>query len=90
MGSSGSGSGVAGVNYGKDIRLYPNPATSVIRIDAPVVVNVKILSPDGKVVIQQNATTEVNVSGLANGLYIIMVYDKDDFLLKTDKFMKAD
>ena len=86
--TSGTGSGVAGVNHDQDIRLYPNPATSVLMIDAPVVVNVRIMSPDGKLVITQDAARSVSVGQIADGLYIIMVYDQDGMLLKTDKFMK--
>ena len=86
--TSGSGSGVANVNYGQEIKLYPNPATSVIMIDAPVTVNVKIMSPDGKTVLAQDATTTVNISQLADGLYIIMIYDQEGMMLKSDKFVK--
>ena len=70
------------------ISIYPNPATSVINIDAPQLVNVKILSPDGKVIIAQNNTKQVNVASLANGLYFIELYDTNQILLKTAKFTK--
>ena len=79
--------GVAAVNV-EDIRMYPNPATSIIRIEAPVKVNVTILSPDGKVIITQNDATTVDVSNLANGLYMIMMYDENNNLIKADKFIK--
>ena len=84
----GTGTGFANINNNKDIRLYPNPVTSTIHIDAAEVVNVRIFSPDGKMVIEQQNATEVNVSSLSDGMYIIMVYSQDDVLLKTDKFMK--
>ena len=86
--ASGSGSGVAIINYASQIRLYPNPATSVLSIVSPVTVNAKVMSPDGKMVIEQKNASKVDVSGLSDGLYIIMIYDENDLLLKTDKFMK--
>ena len=81
--------GVATVSV-NDINLYPNPARSEIRIDAPVKINITILSPDGKVVIRQDDATTVDVSNLANGMYMIMIYDTNNALIKADKFIKQD
>ena len=92
--SGGGGGGSTGVvtasGNGMDIKLYPNPATSVIMIDAPVKVNVSVLAADGKLIIRENDATSINVSGLANGMYMIMVYDQDNVLLKADKFIKIE
>ena len=73
-----------------NIKLYPNPATSVIRIDAPVPVNVSVLTADGKLMIRQSGATAVNVRDLPSGMYMVMVYSQDNVLLKVDKFIKAD
>ena len=73
-----------------DIKVYPNPATSVIRIDAPIKVNATILSVDGKVLMQGKDVTSMDISELAAGMYIIKVYDENNELLKTDKFVKAE
>jgi hypothetical protein len=54
-----------------------------------VKVNVSVLSPDGKVIMQQDDATTIDVSNLANGMYMIMIYSQDNALLKTDKFMKV-
>ena len=89
-GTGGGGTGFTNVYTNYNIRIYPNPATSALHIDAPEAVNVKIISPDGKLVKEQAQTLDVNVSSLANGMYIIMLYDKDDVLIKTDRFMKLD
>jgi hypothetical protein len=85
-----SGTNGVGTIASGDIKLYPNPTASVIKIDAPVKVNVSILSPDGKVVIHQLDATTIDVSSLANGMYMIMVYDEYNALLKADKFIKID
>ncbi len=73
-----------------DIGIYPNPAVSVLHIQAPMVINVTVVSPDGKVVIDQKATTDIDVSNLASGLYMIMIYDENNALVKASKFIKAD
>jgi hypothetical protein len=83
-------SGVNTVINAGDIKIYPNPATSVLHIDAPVKVNVSILSVDGKVLIEQKDASDINISSLANGMYMIMVYDENKLLLKTTKFAKIE
>ena len=83
-------SAVQVVTSAADIKLYPNPATALIAIDAPVKVNVIIYSMDGKLLIRQDDATRVDISQLANAMYLIMVYDEQGVLLKTDRFMKAE
>jgi hypothetical protein len=71
-----------------EIRIYPNPAASVLSVESPVKVNITILSVDGKVLITKNAATSVDVSGLANGTYLVKIYDENNALLLTTKFVK--
>ncbi len=71
-----------------DIAIYPNPAVNVLIIDAPVKVNVQILSVDGKVQIAQNGITSIDVSQLADGVYMVLIYDETGGLLKTSRFAK--
>ncbi len=75
-------------NTTKEITLYPNPAINALFIDAPQKVNVRISSLDGKVAIDQIDATEINISTLADGMYLVMIYDTDNQLLKTAKFAK--
>jgi hypothetical protein len=84
------GTGVNGLSVAQNVKVYPNPATTMIHIDAPVLVNVSVLSIDGKVQISQNNATDVDVSSLADGMYMILVYDQSGLLLKTTKFAKVD
>ncbi len=72
------------------IKIYPNPASSVLHIDAPVKVNVSIVSIDGKVLIEQKDAGDINIGSLANGMYMVMVYDENKILLKTTKFAKME
>ena len=81
-------SGVKIYPSGINVRIYPNPATSVVHIDAPVKVLVSISTPEGKVMIDRKEAISINVSNLADGMYMIMVYDENKTLLKTDKFVK--
>jgi hypothetical protein len=88
--SGGVGSGVKIISNNNSITIYPNPATTLLYIDAQQEVDARILCADGRIAIEQTSAKEINVSNLANGLYIIMLYDKDGLLVKTDKFIKRD
>ncbi len=89
-GTGGGGAGVGNVNANNDIKVYPNPATYSIHIEAAKMLNVKILSPDGKVVLVKSNTNDIDITSLANGFYMIMLYDENDILVKTDRFSKIE
>ncbi|NDC39959.1 MAG: T9SS C-terminal target domain-containing protein, partial [Chitinophagia bacterium] len=73
-----------------EVKWYPNPATSIITIEASAAVKVAIVSPDGKVVMDATESNRIDVSRLATGIYMIVIYDTDNHLLRTDRFMKAE
>ncbi len=72
--------------------IYPNPATSELHIEAPrvVEVSVRVLAMDGREVIANTVTATINVGTLANGIYLVQIYDTNGLLLKTAKFTKAE
>jgi hypothetical protein len=71
-----------------NINIYPNPATSILNIEAPFKVLVSITSPEGQLVMDRKEALSVNISGLADGVYMIMVYDESNNLVKSEKFIK--
>ena len=73
---------------GQDIRIYPNPATSILNIQAPVKVFVTIAAPDGRIFMERKEAVTINIGDLADGLYLITIYDEQGNLLKTDRFVK--
>lgn len=82
--------GIHDVNSTVEVHIYPNPASSVLNIDAPVAVNVKVLTLDGKTTIETTATNLVDISNLSAGIYMVMVYNAEGALLKIEKIVKAD
>ena len=82
--------GITNVSNTADINIFPNPGTSIIHIDAPLAVNVSVMSTDGKIVFEQKNTNEINVGMLPSGMYIIKIYDENNTLLKTKKFTKVE
>jgi hypothetical protein len=84
-----SAPGYVGTTTATDaISVYPNPSASTLYVVAPVPVSVTVMSVDGKVLIQQSYVDGISVGELANGVYLIKVYDTEHSLLYTGKFSK--
>jgi len=72
------------------VRIYPNPASSILHVEAGTRVNVAIFAPDGRLVLRENGKSDIDVSNLAAGAYIIQVFGEDNTLLQTGKFSKTE
>jgi len=70
------------------VHIYPNPASGVVNIDAPVKVNVWVSAMDGRVLMQQENATSVDVSGLSTGVYMISLYDMQGNRITVEKLLK--
>lgn len=71
------------------VKLYPNPATNIVNISAPESVNVTINSLDGKQLIYVEHATTIDISKLANTIYLIKMYGKNNTLIKVEKLVKT-
>lgn len=75
--------GTAAQKGSANISLYPNPGNGKVNISATASLegsHLTVYSADGKVVLEQNiqnATTSVDISKLANGIYSFNVSKKD-------------
>lgn len=67
-------SGLAQVS-GAKLNVYPNPVADVLSIEAEGTVDVRIISADGKVIINQKVSDkgEINVSSWASGVYWVII-----------------
>jgi hypothetical protein len=70
------------------ITIYPNPASDQIGIDALIPVNIKLLSTDGKIVLEQSKVQVVNIAQLADGVYLLRITDAHNNLLKVERVVK--
>ena len=70
------------------ILVTPNPATTTLHISAPVTTHIIITGLEGKIMIDQSGTDNINIGDLASGLYLISIYDLQGNKLKVDKFIK--
>jgi len=83
-----TGVGVARVYTAADVKIYPNPATDMVHIEAPVAVRTVILSMEGKQLLECTNGTDINISNLAGGLYMLVVYDTNGEKLAMQKLIK--
>ena len=88
--ASGGGSGVTEVNKMPAVAIYPNPSTSLVHISADVTVNVVVVTATGRIVVEQKNATDIDLSGFADGIYMILVYDENSILLKAKKLIKVE
>lgn len=79
--------GVSNINT-PDVRIYPNPATMNVHVDCSAAMRVVLTSIDGKSLIDVTNTADIDISKLADGMYIISVFDTENNLLKTEKLVK--
>jgi hypothetical protein len=75
---------IASKNEVNNVSIYPNPANSVLNVLVTGNATVQLLDITGKVVVLQtnaiaNQKQELNVENLANGIYLMKVYN-DNFV----------
>jgi hypothetical protein len=73
------------------VKIFPNPATTWIKVSSPVALKINIAGIEGKIILSENiapGTSSVHLDNLASGIYLIQVMDKDGRLVKTEKLVK--
>lgn len=71
-----------------DVKIYPNPATEMVHIESAVKVRAVVTGLEGKTLIDQQNVSDLNISGLANGMYMIMLYDENGDRIMVEKLIK--
>ena len=67
----------------ENIQVYPNPVESVLNIELPVTnVNIQLINTNGKTLrtleTTENKNVEINVEGLASGVYYLIVTSENN------------
>jgi hypothetical protein len=73
-----------------EIKVYPNPTSQFVSIDAPVKIDVMIRDLQGRTIVKEKDAHKMDVSTLANGIYMIMIFDENGQFLKTEKLFKTE
>ena len=63
------------MNHG--IRIYPNPVTETLFFDTSGLLEVHVLTMDGKLVSKEQVQQQLDVSQLAAGPYLIRIIEGD-------------
>jgi hypothetical protein len=68
------------------VKVYPNPASTMLYIDLekPGYYTAKLSSVAGQAIISPTTGT-IDISALANGVYILTIYDSNNKLISTNK-----
>ncbi len=80
--------GVNEVASQPEIVITPNPASTWLHVESEGDIKVVITGLEGKIIYTQTDARDINVSTLANGLYLITVYDTNGNRLVVKKFIK--
>lgn len=71
------------------IVVYPNPTSSVLRIDAPLAVNAYLRNSLGQTVLVEKNATAIDVARFPDGLYTLMLTDQDGNVVYKEKVSKV-
>ena len=71
-----------------NLKIYPNPTTSIIYIDWCKKVNIRIICADGKVMNLIENTNKIDLGYLPNGAYFLSIFDTNGKKIKTKKIIK--
>ncbi|MCC6185610.1 MAG: T9SS type A sorting domain-containing protein, partial [Chitinophagaceae bacterium] len=73
----------------EQLKIYPNPTSSVVYIQSPVAVQVSVKDVTGKTIYEARETKEIDLSKYADGIYLFTISDKDGVeLIKQQRVTK--
>lgn len=83
-----NGTGIGNVTAAAQVKVYPNPASSRIYVEANTVTGLVLTSIEGKVLLQRKAAKELDLTGITPGIYFLKITDQQGRLLGTEKIVK--
>jgi aminopeptidase YwaD len=79
------GTNETATNTLESIKIYPNPAKDFLNIDLPKEVknfNIEITDMNGRLILNKENETKINVSGLTNGAYLCTIKANDKIAVR--------
>jgi len=70
------------------VKIYPNPANSTLYVASIAKLRAVITDVEGRSVIEQADAKAIDISKLADGLYLINLYDENGMRVTVQKFTK--
>lgn len=72
------------------IHVYPNPVKDLIYIEAPVKIDVGLVSIEGKIIRNEKDVVKLSVQDLSKGIYFLHIRNQEGRLIKVEKFVKSE
>ena len=87
---TGGGGGSLGINTQNagNIAIYPNPAHNIIHIATTEHLKAVLNTVDGRRIMEQEDAKEINISHLADGTYLLLLYNNDGMMVRAQRIMK--
>ncbi|MBL7718792.1 MAG: T9SS type A sorting domain-containing protein [Flavipsychrobacter sp.] len=79
--------GVAALQPGGDIRVFPNPTRGVLHISVPAAVDVRLYNATGALVLKKEQVRYVELEGLPAGFYQVELRSDSGEVLKRERVM---
>ena len=73
---------------GQDIRIFPNPVSSVVQVRAPFPIQATLTDLSGRVLLYSKEARELDLSPFADGLYLLRITDAEGRTISTQKLLK--
>lgn len=80
--------GVNDVNLEQSVSVVPNPTSGIVKIISPVKVNAVVTGLEGKVIMMQNNAETIDISALADGMYMVTLYTRNGEKITTKRVIK--
>ncbi len=71
-----------------NVKVFPNPVHSIVNIEAPAQVNVTLRDLTGRMIEQVDNVKQLDMTGMPDGYYMLMISDKNGVMIKAEKVMK--
>lgn len=71
-----------------EISVFPNPASNLVQIVAPHSVDVELVAMNGQVVLRQNNANMIDISALADDIYLLRIMNAEGKLIGIRKIVK--
>jgi hypothetical protein len=70
------------------VQVYPNPSDGLVHIAAPTGVDVTLHGMDGRLLQRKTDAQVIDLSGYAEGVYLLRIMTQDGALIKTERIVR--
>lgn len=83
-----NGTGIRSAYNNDAVKIYPNPAQNLVNIESDEPLTISISSFDGRLLLKEEKTNQVDLSTINPGVYLIQCIDKTGTLVKIQRLVK--